>query len=58
MLVKRIQNDGKTVWSTKIGDSHKDTNEKSYSIGFSIHEVKVFLYLSTLGQKEMYPAIA
>ena len=44
MLVKRIQNDGKTVWSTKIGESHENTNEKSYSIGFSIYEV----YFSSL----------
>ena len=39
ILVRRIDNDGTTVWSSKIGDGNKNANQKAYSIGFSIAEV-------------------
>jgi len=50
VLVRRINNDGVTVWSTKIGDSHKTPNQKSYSIGFSIYEV----YFSSVAKRFYY----
>ena len=40
MLVTKVDNNGANVWSTKIGDSHKTPNQKSYSIGFAIDEVR------------------
>ena len=39
VLVTKVDNNGANVWSTKIGDSHKTSNQKSYSIGFAIDEV-------------------
>ena len=39
VLVTKIDNNGAIVWSTKIGDSHKTANQKSYSIGFAIDQV-------------------
>ena len=39
MLVTKVNNNGGNVWSTKIGDSHKTSGQKSYSIGFAIDEV-------------------
>jgi len=45
VLVRKIDNEGKTVWSTKIGDSHKNGKQKAYSNGFSIHEDSGFLYI-------------
>jgi len=54
VLVRKINNDGTTVWSTKIGDSHKTANQKSYSIGFSIYEDSGFLYIGVgLWQKSI-----
>ena len=40
MLVTKVNNNGGNVWSTKIGDSHKTSGQKSYSIGFAIDEVR------------------
>ena len=40
MLVTKVNNNGANVWSTKIGDSHKTSGQKSYSIGFAIDEVR------------------
>jgi hypothetical protein len=39
VLVTKVNNNGGNVWSTKIGDSHKTSGQKSYSIGFAIDEV-------------------
>jgi hypothetical protein len=40
VLVTKVNNNGGNVWSTKIGDSHKTSGQKSYSIGFAIDEVR------------------
>ena len=40
VLVTKIDNNGANVWSTKIGDAHKTSNKKSYSIGFAIDQVR------------------
>jgi len=45
VLVRKIDNDGNTVWTTKIGDSHKTSGQRSYSIGFSIDELDGILYI-------------
>ena len=40
MLVTKVNNNGANVWSTKVGDSHKTSGQKSYSIGYAIDEVR------------------
>ena len=52
ILVRRVDNDGKTVWSSKIGDGHKNANQNSYSVGFSVAEV-MFLTLSPKQHKSL-----
>ena len=38
-MVRRIDNDGNTVWTTRVGDSHRTFRRLAYSVGFSIAQV-------------------
>ena len=37
--MRRIDNEGNTVWTTRIGDSHRFERRLAYSVGFSITQV-------------------
>ena len=39
VMVRRIDNDGNTVWTSRVGDSHKTFRRLAYSVGFSIAQV-------------------
>ena len=52
MLVTKIDNNGAIVWSTKIGDTHKTANMKSYSIGFAIDQVRNIKYVEPYDGKD------
>ena len=40
VMVRMIDNEGTTVWTRKVGDSHTTTGQTSYSTGFSIAQVR------------------
>ena len=50
VMVRRIDNVGKTVWTFIEGDSHGTSGQTSYSIGFAIAQVgKTGLKCNTCG---------
>jgi len=46
-MVRKIDNAGTTVWTYKIGDAHKTSGKKAYSVGFSLAESGSMLFVGT-----------
>jgi len=61
VMVRRIDNDGKTVWTYIVGDSHTNAAKSSFSIGYSIAQSGDKLYVGGgIWQKQsnvMMPAV-
>ena len=38
-MVRRVDNDGNTAWTSRVGDSHRTLRRLAYSVGFSIAQV-------------------
>jgi len=61
MMVRRINNAGKTVWTYRVGDSHTNAAKMSYSAGYSIAQSGDKLYVGGgIWQKQsnvMKPAV-
>ena len=40
-VIRVVDNEARTKWTQTLGDEHQDTDNSSYSEGFSIIEVRV-----------------